>query len=154
MLSFIYNSPVGALKVTISDNFVQNVDFYKKTAVKSSIQIPKNTFAYKVKTELDEYFEGERETFSIRFKLNGTEFQKSVWKEMTKIKYSKTISYKDVAQRINKPKALRAVGTACGRNPVAVVVPCHRIVSSSGLGGFGGGLWRKKWLLNHEKRKV
>lgn len=101
--------------------------------------------------ELNEYFDGKRRDFSVKFEPKGTEFQKKVWNAMQKIEQGKTLRYADVAKQIGHPKAVRAVGTACGKNPIVVAIPCHRIVGSSGLGGYSGGLEKKKWLLKHEK---
>jgi len=102
--------------------------------------------------ELEEYFDGRRQTFDIPLAPNGTEFQRSVWHALTRIPFGKTISYGELARRLGKEAAVRAVGAANGRNPIPVIVPCHRVIGSDGsLTGFGGGLPRKKWLLQHEK---
>ena len=102
--------------------------------------------------ELDEYFDGRRRTFDVPLAPNGTEFQRSVWTALTKIPFGTTISYGDLARQLGKEAAVRAVGAANGRNPIPVIVPCHRVIGSDGsLTGFGGGLPRKKWLLQHEK---
>lgn len=83
--------------------------------------------------------------------LGGTEFQRRVWRELTTIPFGRTASYQDVARAIGRPQAVRAVGAANGRNPISIIVPCHRVVGSDGrLTGYGGGLWRKEWLLKHE----
>jgi methylated-DNA-[protein]-cysteine S-methyltransferase len=82
---------------------------------------------------------------------DGTDFQKAVWRELMTILYGQTVSYQDVAHAIGKPQAVRAVGAANGQNPVSIIIPCHRVIGSNGkLTGYGGGLWRKEWLLNHE----
>ncbi len=83
-------------------------------------------------------------------KLEGTPFQHRVWKAMSKIPYAGTVSYKELARMAGSPSAYRAVGSACGKNPLPIVIPCHRVLASKGLGGFSSGLWRKKWLLKHE----
>ena len=101
--------------------------------------------------ELAEYFDGRRRMFDVPLAPNGTEFQRSVWSALTKIPFGTTISYADLARRVGKQAAVRAVGAANGRNPIPVIVPCHRVIGSDGsLTGFGGGLPRKKWLLQHE----
>ncbi len=106
-------------------------------------------------TQLKQYFEGKRKEFKFGLYLVGTEFQKKVWKQMMKIKYGETISYLTLAERINNKNAVRAVGNACGRNPISVVVPCHRVIANDGsLGGFGGGLGLKKRMLKLEKVSV
>lgn len=101
--------------------------------------------------QLNSYFAGELDQFDLPIELRGTDFQISVWEELTRIPFGSTISYGELAQRINKPKAVRAVGAANGANPVPVVVPCHRVIGSDGsLTGFGGGIDRKRFLLGLE----
>jgi methylated-DNA-[protein]-cysteine S-methyltransferase len=101
--------------------------------------------------QLDEYFAGERRTFDLPLRLTGTEFQLSVLAELQKIPYGETASYRDVAERIGRPRAVRAVGAANGRNPIPVIVPCHRVIGAAGdLTGFGGGLDTKAALLRLE----
>lgn len=102
--------------------------------------------------QLDEYFQGKRTTFSLPFKLTGTPFQLAVWKELQNIPYGKTTSYKEIAQKINKPKAYRAVGMANNKNPLPIIIPCHRVIGSNGkLIGYAGGLKLKNYLLKLEK---
>lgn len=102
--------------------------------------------------QLDEYFQGKRTTFSLPFKLTGTPFQLAVWKELQNIPYGQTTSYKEIAQKINKPKAYRAVGMANNKNPLPIIIPCHRVISSNGkLIGYAGGLNLKNYLLELEK---
>lgn len=102
--------------------------------------------------QLDEYFQGKRTTFSLPFKLTGTPFQLAVWKELQNIPYGKTTSYKEIAQKINKPKAYRAVGMANNKNPLPIIIPCHRVIGSNGkLIGYAGGLKLKNYLLELEK---
>lgn len=102
--------------------------------------------------QLDEYFQGKRTTFSLPFKLTGTPFQLAVWKELQNIPYGKTTSYKEITQKINKPKAYRAVGMANNKNPLPIIIPCHRVIGSNGkLIGYAGGLKLKNYLLELEK---
>lgn len=102
--------------------------------------------------QLDEYFQGKRTTFSLPFKLTGTLFQLAVWKELQNIPYGQTTSYKEIAQKINKPKAYRAVGMANNKNPLPIIIPCHRVIGSNGkLIGYAGGLNLKNYLLELEK---
>ncbi|WP_287792762.1 methylated-DNA--[protein]-cysteine S-methyltransferase [Megamonas sp.] len=102
--------------------------------------------------QLDEYLQGKRTTFSLPFKLTGTPFQLAVWKELQNIPYGKTTSYKEIAQKINKPKAYRAVGMANNKNPLPIIIPCHRVIGSNGkLIGYAGGLNLKNYLLELEK---
>ncbi len=101
--------------------------------------------------QLQEFFEGTRKAFTIPLELRGTEFQKKVWNAVLKIPYGSTTSYAQIAERIGNPGAVRAVGAANGRNPIAIIVPCHRVIGSDGeLCGYGGGLWRKEKLLSIE----
>jgi methylated-DNA-[protein]-cysteine S-methyltransferase len=101
--------------------------------------------------QLEEYFAGKRRDFDLPLHLDGTEFQQRVWRVLTEIPYGETWSYGELAKRIGNPNASRAVGLANGRNPVSIVVPCHRVIGADGsLTGYGGGLQRKQWLLAHE----
>jgi methylated-DNA-[protein]-cysteine S-methyltransferase len=105
-----------------------------------------------VRKELDQYFAGKLRAFTTRLAFNGTAFQNAVWKQLTRIPYGETISYMELAKRIDNPKAVRAVGLANGANPIAIIVPCHRVIGSNGsLTGFGGGLPNKRALLELEK---
>ncbi len=107
-----------------------------------------------LKTQLDEYFKRTRRKFDIPLDLVGTEFQKKVWLSLLKIPYGTTISYAQQAQLINKPKAVRAVANANGKNKIAIILPCHRVIGSDGtLTGYGGGIWRKKKLLELEQEE-
>ena len=113
----------------------------------------KNTIIAKAEKQLEEYFKGKRKSFDLPLAPEGTEFQKSVWRELSKISYGETISYGEQAKRIGKPKAMRAVGGANGKNPIAIIVPCHRVIGANGtLTGFGGGLKAKTYLLELESR--
>lgn len=101
--------------------------------------------------QLKEYFEGKRQSFDLNLDPEGTEFQKKVWEALREIPYGKTLSYLELAKKLGDPKAIRAVASANGRNPLWVVVPCHRVIGSKGdLVGYAGGLHRKQWLLRHE----
>ena len=108
-----------------------------------------------VRAQLDEYFAGERADFDIPLSMHGTPFQLTVWDALRKIPYGETASYGEIAANIGQPGAARAVGSANGRNPVAIIVPCHRVIASGGkLGGYGGGLDRKQFLLDLERGSV
>jgi len=105
--------------------------------------------------QLKEYFAGKRREFDLPLRMEGTEFQQRVWRELTKIPFGETRSYGQLAKRLNNPNGSRAVGLANGRNPIAIIVPCHRVIGADGsLTGFGGGLDRKEWLLTHEGQPV
>jgi methylated-DNA-[protein]-cysteine S-methyltransferase len=104
-----------------------------------------------VRRQLEAYFEGELSEFDVPLNPAGTPFQRRVWEELRRIPYGTTISYGELARRVGNPAASRAVGAANGKNPIAIIVPCHRVIASDGgLGGFGGGLDRKEWLLGLE----
>jgi methylated-DNA-[protein]-cysteine S-methyltransferase len=101
--------------------------------------------------QLGEYFAGERREFDLPLRLDGTEFQRRVWQALTEIPYGETWSYGRLALRVGNPKACRAVGLANGRNPISILIPCHRVIGADGsLTGYGGGVERKRWLLGHE----
>ena len=107
-----------------------------------------------VRQQLDEYFSGERTCFDLELELSGTDFQKQVWLELARIPYGRTISYGELARRIGNPKASRAVGLANGKNPIPIIIPCHRVIGKNGkLTGFGGGLDVKAYLLELEAPK-
>lgn len=102
--------------------------------------------------QLDEYFKGERQEFSLDLVPDGTSFQQKIWQQLLAIPYGKTVSYLDIARAVGDEKAVRAVGNANGRNKIVIIMPCHRVIGSNGqLTGYGGGLWRKEWLLDHEQ---
>ncbi|MFD0977170.1 methylated-DNA--[protein]-cysteine S-methyltransferase [Salinimicrobium gaetbulicola] len=104
------------------------------------------------KIQLKEYFLGKRETFNLKINPEGTDFQKKVWELLLKIPFGKTSSYLELSKEFGNTKAIRAVAAANGRNPLWIIVPCHRVIGSDGsLTGYAGGLWRKKWLLEHEQ---
>ncbi len=103
--------------------------------------------------QLEEYFNGSRKDFTLHLNPGGTEFQKKVWEALLKIPFGKTISYLDLSKKLGDPKAIRAVASANGKNPIWIVIPCHRVVGSKGeMVGYAGGIHRKKWLLNHERK--
>ena len=105
--------------------------------------------------QLDEYFDGSRRSFDLRLKPAGTDFQLAVLAELSRIPYGETVSYRDIAERIGRPKAVRAVGAANGRNPLPIVIPCHRVIGANGdLTGFGGGLPTKRALLRLEQSRT
>ena len=113
---------------------------------------PTTDWPYDAITEqIDAYFAGEREDFDLPLAPHGTAFQLRVWDELTRIPFGETISYSELARRLGDPKLVRAVGLANGRNPISIIIPCHRVIGADGsLVGYGGGLERKQWLLDHE----
>jgi methylated-DNA-[protein]-cysteine S-methyltransferase len=154
-----YNSPIGILELNAVDEnltailFTNSYKGKKIDELKVQFKKPNSNILKKVITQLDEYFKGERKTFDIDYTLNGTPFQQTVWNELTNIPYGNTISYLTLSKRLGNAKAIRAVGTANGNNPISIAIPCHRVIGSNGdLVGYGGDLWRKKWLLEHEAK--
>lgn len=135
-----------------SDSLVQTLSALKRTHKAAFVYEP-NSFLVRAQSQLDAYFDGTLTQFDLKFDLVGTDFQKQVWAELWQIPFGKTISYKEVAHRINNEKAVRAVGTAIGANPIPVILPCHRVIGENGkLVGYSGGLWRKEFLLKLEKK--
>lgn len=101
--------------------------------------------------QLQDYFSGKSRSFDLPLKPEGTEFQRKVWSELLKIPYGETLTYHGLARRLGDAKVIRAAGTANGKNPIAVIIPCHRVIGAGNkLTGYAGGIWRKKWLLEHE----
>jgi methylated-DNA-[protein]-cysteine S-methyltransferase len=144
-----FKSPIGILKISADEKGIREIEFVKKED--KSIQKSSSKIIQDCIKQLDEYFQGKRKSFELKLKPEGTEFQKKVWKELLKIPYGKTLSYGEVSRRIKNQKAVRAVGQAIGRNPISIIVPCHRVIGSDGdLTGYASGLWRKKWLLKLE----
>lgn len=144
-----YTSPLGMIRVINDEDYLLGLDFIDEELKQEN----KNKLTENIIKQLSEYFIGERLEFNIPILLNGTEFQKNVWKELIKIPYGETATYKDIAVRIGNPKAVRAVGGANNKNKIAVVIPCHRVIGMSGkLVGYAGGITKKEWLLNHENK--
>ncbi len=114
-----------------------------------STEIPENL--QEAANQILEYFDGKRKNFTFQINPKGTAFQQKVWKELINIPFGKTISYLDLAKKLGDPKVIRAAASANGKNPLWIVIPCHRVIGTDGsLTGYAGGLWRKKWLLEHE----
>ncbi|MDI6619452.1 MAG: methylated-DNA--[protein]-cysteine S-methyltransferase [Clostridiales bacterium] len=152
MYKTYYASPIGIIEIKGDEHAVRSILFSDRKD-DEDLQIP--ALLQKCRDELDAYFKGSLKKFTFKMEPEGTKFQKSVWNALTKIPYGKTASYKEIAQMINNVKAVRAVGNANSKNPLAIAVPCHRIIGSNGnLTGYAGGLWRKEWLINHEKNTV
>ena len=146
------DSPIGPLSVTLSEGAVHRLDFGPCPQVPVPAGVAR-LFA-RVKRQLGEYFAGKRREFDLPLEPDppGTSFQEAAWQAMREIPYGQVISYADLAAWAGHPGAFRAAGGACGANRIAVIIPCHRVVSKTGLGGFGGGLDAKMALLNLERR--
>ena len=142
-----YKSPIGVLEILCEKDALISLKLTRNTIKSDS----KTTLIKEVKTQLDEYFSGERKIFDIRIKPIGTEFQKLVWEDLQKIPYGETRSYSRIATDIGNQNAQRAVGLACNKNPIMIIIPCHRVVAKDGkLSGFAYGDSVKKFLLNIE----
>ena len=147
-----YKSPLGPIEILGSQDSIIALDFVEE-------MLPEDgelTFCVKeCLKQIDEYFRGDRREFFLNLQPVGTYFQKSVWRQLEKIPYGKTTSYGKIADVIGKPNASRAVGSANGKNPLAIIVPCHRVIGSDGsLTGYGGGVWRKRWLIGFERGEI
>ena len=142
-------SQVGAIEITVSDSGIRSVHFLE--AAPDEIVSERHPLLDAAVWQLEEYFDGQRTRFNLPLDMEGTVFQQSVWEALLNIPYGTTSTYGEMARQLGDTRAVRAVGRANGRNPVAIIVPCHRVIGSGGkLIGYGGGLWRKEWLLRHE----
>ena len=153
-ISFItsFVSPIGNLQLRFnSDHELTTIQFMDE-----GLPLPDHTDfgidGIKVAlNQLAEYFDGRRTKFDLRLSPSGTEFQKKVWNQLMRIPYGRTLSYKEMARQLGDPKVVRAAASANGKNPIPIIIPCHRVIGSdSSLTGYAGGLHRKKWLLEHE----
>jgi methylated-DNA-[protein]-cysteine S-methyltransferase len=147
MYTTLLPSPVGDLLLRADDDG-RLTELYTRHDGAATTEWP----FPEISAQIDAYFAGEREEFELALAPHGTAFQMRVWDELTKIPYGETISYSELARRLGDLKLVRAVGTANGRNPISIIIPCHRVIGADGsLVGYGGGLERKKWLLEHEE---
>ena len=168
MISRLVMSPIGALKLTVDNGFVTGLEFHKNAGALNQPVGPGVVFIHtesdgntdekdqeilnQAIEELEAYFAGRLRNFSVPVKVSGTQFQQAVWQAMQAIGYGETKTYRDLAVAAGSPGAARAVGNACAANPVAIIIPCHRVVAQNGLGGFGGGLDTKQWLLGWKSK--
>ncbi len=150
------STKIGPLYLIASDKALNGVYWTKQSAPMMTTEFtPAAKILKTAQLQLTEYFDGQRKKFDLPLRVQGTEFQKRVWKQLSKINYGSTRSYKDIATKIRNKKASRAVGTANGQNPLCIIIPCHRVISSDGsLGGYSGGLEIKTKLLNLEKNLI
>lgn len=141
-----HDSPIGKIQISANDHEVFAIFFPEEIP-----QDNPNDITELAKLQFEEYFDGKRIAFDFQMAQSGTEFQQSVWNELRKIKAGYPISYTALSKRLKNPLAIRAIASANGRNNLLIAVPCHRVIGSNGeLVGFSAGLWRKKWLLEHE----
>jgi len=151
--SFLTNTPfdtnIGPLEFLIINGVITNVNF--KTHTRKKADEPFNPLTRKIVKQLKDYFNQKRTRFDLPMQFEGTDFQESIWKQIAVVPFGKTISYSDLAKKVKSPKAFRAAGSACGKNPLPILIPCHRILAQNKtLGGFGGGLEIKMKLLKLE----
>ncbi|MCX6567100.1 MAG: methylated-DNA--[protein]-cysteine S-methyltransferase [Candidatus Aminicenantes bacterium] len=144
------DSPIGTIELREKNGFLTDLNFREKTA---GTKIRSSSILSVCAVQLEEYFAGKRAVFDLPLAPEGTLFQLDVWNTLRTVLFGRTASYGEIARKIGCPAAVRAVGAANGANPVSIIIPCHRIVGADGrLTGYGGGLWRKEWLLRHEQK--
>lgn len=150
MSQAVISSPLGNLRLEEVEGKITRIDFSEENLQETTSAALKNAAM-----ELTEYFSGQRNEFSFEFEPSGTEFQRKVWQELTRIPFGETISYQELANRLGDPLCIRAAASANGKNPIAIVIPCHRVIGSDGsMTGYAGGLERKKMLLRLEGAEV
>lgn len=143
-----YKSLVGLIRITADDEYILSCEFVEEKKEK----VHENKLTKEAKKQLKEYFMGKRLEFDLPLRIEGTAFQKKVWNQLRKIPYGKTSTYKEIANAIDHPKSVRAVGQANNKNRLAILIPCHRIIGSNNkMVGYAGGIFRKQVLLDHEK---
>jgi len=143
-----YKTPIGIARIVGDDDGISSITVVD-SAADTSTKIPE--CLQDCVTQLDEYFQKKRTTFNLKLNPQGTNFQKEVWNALQQIPYAETRSYLKQSETMGDVKAIRAVASANGKNPIWIVIPCHRVIGSDGsLTGYSGGLWRKRWLLEHE----
>ena len=147
MQTAFINTPLGTAKIKGDENGISIISILQEGEISKEIPLELKEAVLQLK----EYFEGNRSQFTFLINPKGTDFQQKVWKNLLTIPFGKTISYLDLSKKIGDVKAIRAVASANGKNPLWIVIPCHRVIGTDGsLTGYAGGLWRKKWLLDHE----
>ena len=145
-IAFI-KTPLGVAKIAGDDNGIAVISILEEGEVTTEVPV----LLQEAISQLNDYFVGNRNDFDFKMNPSGTEFQQRVWQELLNIPFGKTMSYLDLSKKLGDVKAIRAVASANGKNPLWIVVPCHRVIGTDGsLTGYAGGLWRKKWLLEHE----
>lgn len=152
-VSTYYHSPIGILKISGTDEYISEVSFHDKTEMQRGRKKNLPPLIIHCLEQLIQYFNGELRKFDLPLLQEGTKFQQGVWNYLLTIPYGKTISYLDLARLTGDKNATRAVANANGKNNIAIIVPCHRVIGSNReLTGYAGGLWRKKWLLELEAK--
>ena len=146
-----FKSPIGWIEIGGSEAAINCISFVEKPRK----HYETHSIITRAIPQIRQYFAKQRREFDLPLQLQGTAFQRQTWQQLLTVPYGQTASYKEIAAAIDRPRAVRAVGAANGKNPISIVVPCHRIIGSSGaLVGYGSGLWRKEWLLKHEGSRL
>lgn len=147
-----FTSPLGDIELRYDDNYFYAFHFCEEGFVKKE-EGPASGLLKSARMQLEQYFSGDLSTFNLPLGMRGTDFQQKVWAELCNIPFGKTISYLQLARQLGDEKSIRAAASANGRNPFAIIVPCHRVIGTDGsLTGYAGELWRKQWLLDHEAK--
>ncbi|MBK5212703.1 MAG: methylated-DNA--[protein]-cysteine S-methyltransferase [Flavobacteriaceae bacterium] len=149
MQTAFIHTPLGILELKGNADGLSAVLFRDSEVAEVSAKVPEELKVAAM--QLQEYFEGKRREFNLKLAPKGTDFQKRVWEQLQEIPFGKTVSYQQMANLLGDPKVIRAAASANGKNPISIIIPCHRVIGSDGsLTGYAGGLHRKKWLLEHE----
>ncbi len=145
-----FESPIGFIEIIADKNYLRAITFIDELPEEKK---KGNKITISARKQLKEYFNGKRKTFELPFEFKGTEFQNEVWKALTKIPFGSVVTYQDIAKLTGNEKAVRAVGSANSKNPIPIIVPCHRVIAKNGkLSGYAGGVERKEWLIEHEAK--
>lgn len=146
-----YLSKLGMLELTAEADTLLGCQF----VTQAELQVATTPFLTECIAQLDAYFHGKLQQFSVNLQPKGSAFARQVWQQLEMIPYGKTVSYGEIATALARPQAARAVGTANHRNPIVIIIPCHRVIAKRGaLSGYAGGVWRKSWLLAHEAAQI
>ena len=149
MAKCVFETPLGKIIAVADEEGLCSLDFDENASASDE----ENVHLTQLQRELTEYFEGKRKTFDVRLNPKGTPFQRAVWRTLCDIPYGSVISYSQEAQMLSHEKAVRAVANANGKNPIPIIIPCHRVIAKDGgIGGYSGGIWRKEFMLELERK--
>ncbi|MBP9492166.1 MAG: methylated-DNA--[protein]-cysteine S-methyltransferase [Sulfurospirillum sp.] len=149
MAKCVFETPLGKIIAVADEEGLCSLDFDENASASDE----ENVHLTQLQRELTEYFEGKRKTFDVRLNPKGTPFQRAVWRTLCDIPYGSVISYSQEAQMLSHAKAVRAVANANGKNPIPIIIPCHRVIAKGGgIGGYSGGIWRKEFMLELERK--
>ena len=149
MAKCVFETPLGKIIAVVDEEGLCSLDFDENASASDE----ENVHLIQLQRELTEYFEGKRKTFDVRLNPKGTPFQRAVWRTLCDIPYGSVISYSQEAQMLSHAKAVRAVANANGKNPIPIIIPCHRVIAKGGgIGGYSGGIWRKEFMLELERK--